>query len=327
MRRWFGRERTRGAGYRVFFATDVHGSERCFRKFLNAARVYEADALILGGDIAGKAIVPLTRLPGGRASLTYDGAVRELSGEALEEAIRNLEATGLYPRYLEPEEQERLAQDVPYRERLFESIIVEQTRAWCALAAERLAPEVRCVITPGNDDPPAIDEALRSTTPRVECPERALLQLGPVLLASLGNTNPTPWHTAREYEEPELAIQIDEMLRAAPPDARLAFNFHVPPHGSGLDVAVQLDDDLRPVLRNGTPVEIPVGSTAVREAIERVQPVVGLHGHIHESAGAWRCGHTVCLNPGSEYGTGVLKGALVQFDARGCYQSHLLTTG
>jgi Icc-related predicted phosphoesterase len=183
------------------------------------------------------------------------------------------------------------------------------------------------VITPGNDDPPAIDGALRSTTPRVECPERELLELGPILLASLGNTNPTPWHTAREYEEPVLAAQIDELLRPAPEGARLVFNFHVPPYRSGLDTATELDDTLRPVLRNGAPVEIPVGSTAVREAIERVQPVVGLHGHIHESAGVWRCGRTICLNPGTEYGTGVLKGALVQFDADGCYQSHLLTTG
>jgi len=327
MRRWFGRPQTRAAGYRVFFATDVHGSERCFRKFLNAAQVYGADALILGGDTAGKAIVPMTRLGDGKVSLTYDGAVREFAGAALDEAIGNLEATGFYPRYLESEERQRLADDVPYRERLFEEIIVEQTRAWCTLAAERLAPEVRCVITPGNDDPPAMDEVLRSTTPRVESPERALLELGPILLASLGNTNPTPWHTAREYPEQELAAQIEEMLRPAPEGARLVFNFHAPPYRSGLDRVTQLDEILRPVLRNGAPVEIPVGSTAVREAIERVQPTVGLHGHIHESAGTWHCGRTICLNPGSEYGTGVLKGALVQFDAAGSYKSHLLTTG
>ena len=43
---------------RIFFATDVHGSERCFRKFLAAATVYEAEVLLLGGDVAGKGLVP-----------------------------------------------------------------------------------------------------------------------------------------------------------------------------------------------------------------------------------------------------------------------------
>ena len=47
---------------------------------------------------------------------------------------------------------------------------------------------------------------------------------------------------------------------------------------------------------------IHAGSTAVRASIEKHQPLVGLHGHIHESKGFVTLGRTLCLNPGSEYG-------------------------
>ncbi|HEX4212893.1 MAG TPA: metallophosphoesterase [Candidatus Dormibacteraeota bacterium] len=328
MKRLFGRLRGAAAkkGFRCYFTTDIHGSERCFRKFLAAARVYECDALILGGDVAGKAIVPMTDLGSGRTSMVYDGALRTLSGDELEAAIANLRAAGMYPRYCTDEERQRLTDDVDYRERLFAEVIVEQLQGWCALAAERLDPDLPCIITPGNDDPLEIDDKLRQD-PRVQFPERELLEVGPITLASLGNTNPTPWNTAREFSEEELGTQIDQLLGPAPGDARLVLNFHCPPYASGLDTATKLDGDLRPVMEGGRPVDVPVGSTAVRAAIERYRPVVGLHGHIHESAGTWRSGGTVCLNPGSEYGSGVLKGALVQFDEEGNYQSHLLTTG
>ncbi len=44
---------------RVFFATDIHGSDVCWRKFLNAGKFHKADVLIMGGDMTGKAMVPI----------------------------------------------------------------------------------------------------------------------------------------------------------------------------------------------------------------------------------------------------------------------------
>ena len=58
-----------------------------------------------------------------------------------------------------------------------------------------------------------------------------------------------------------------------------------------------------------------VGSTAVRAAIERYQPMLGLHGHVHESPGTEKLGGTLCINPGSDYGDGVLRGAIVDLEA------------
>jgi Icc-related predicted phosphoesterase len=58
----------------------------------------------------------------------------------------------------------------------------------------------------------------------------------------------------------------------------------------------------------------PVGSTAVRDAIERYQPALSLHGHIHEARGVHWLGRTLALNPGSEYAEGTMKGAIVNLE-------------
>jgi uncharacterized protein len=318
--------RPRQPAYRIFFATDIHGSDRCFRKFLAAASAYRADALVLGGDIAGKALVPIERVGAGRYEVVLHGEARMVGTDELDELAATINFNGFYPRVVEPAETERLREDQAFGEEVFREMICAQVEAWCALAAERLAPDVRCVITPGNDDPLPVDDVLHAAE-RIECPEREILELGPFSLASLGNTNPTPWDTEREFSEEELAGQIDEMLAGCPDRRALVFNFHCPPYGSRLDTAIELDPELRPVMRHGAPVEIPVGSTAVRDAIDRFVPTVALHGHIHESQGVQHIGSSVCLNPGSDYASGVLKGAIVDFDEEGGYVNHLFTSG
>ena len=60
----------------------------------------------------------------------------------------------------------------------------------------------------------------------------------------------------------------------------------------------------------------PVGSTAVRDAVQRVQPLLSLHGHIHESRGATKIGSTLALNPGSSYEEGILQAAIVNLDPK-----------
>jgi Icc-related predicted phosphoesterase len=219
-----------------------------------------------------------------------------------------------------------MEQDPDELNQLFRTQIAAQIEEWCDLAAERLAPDVRCIITPGNDDPFEVDEVLQRAD-RIECPERQLCDLGPVVLASLGDVTPTPWNTEREYQEDELGQRIAEMLDAVPEGRRTVVNFHCPPYGSGLDEAPELDETLKPVIRGGRPSIIPVGSKAVREAIKRYQPVVGLHGHIHESRAAQRIGDTLCLNPGSDYTADLLRGAVVDIAQDGSYLDFLFTAG
>ncbi len=310
---------------RWFFATDVHGSDRCYRKFLAAARVYEADVLLLGGDVAGKGIVPIIRETNERYRVTFQGVEETVSVSNVDAVIERIAFNGLYPYECTADEAAHL-HDPVRREQVIEKLIEAQLRHWIELTEHRLDDRVRCLITPGNDDPQIVDSVLL-TADRVECPERQLADIYGVALASLGNTNPTPWHTEREYSEDELREQIDAMLSDLDERQPLIFNFHCPPFGSGLDLAPQLDDTLRPVIRHGGVRDIPVGSTAVREAIEHYKPSIGLHGHIHESQGASRIGRTRCYNPGSDYASGVLKGLIVDLDAQGTLIDHLFTSG
>lgn len=310
---------------RVFFATDIHGSDRCFRKFLAAAESYEADALVLGGDIAGKGLVPIHADNGSLVAKVRGEIVTVPRAE--EGRLRaEINRQGFYSVLTDAGDIQRMENDAPYLDSAFKGAMIEQIEGWCRLAEERLSPKVRCIITPGNDDPKAIDPVLKAA-PRIESPEAELCELGPVLMASCGDVTPTPWNTEREYPEDELARRLEAILDHAPPGAKVVVNFHCPPYGSGLDFAAELDDQLRPVIRGGRPSIIPVGSKAVRETIKKYQPVVGLHGHIHESRAAQKIGSTMCLNPGSDYSADVLRGAIVDFAADGSYIDFLFTTG
>ena len=321
----FGRGEKRQRALRIFFATDVHGSDRCFRKFINGADAYDADVLLLGGDVAGKGLVPVRRENG---SLTAEvrGERVTVPAEDKDRLWSEINMVGFYPVEMDAAEVDRIAEDKPYLEALFRREINLQLEGWCKLAAERLDPKVACIITPGNDDPVEIDAVLEQAD-RIECPERRLHDLGPVLLASLGDVTPTPWDTEREYPEDELGERIAAMLDQVPEDRHVIVNFHNPPYGSGLDTAPELDENLKPVLRGGRPSFVPVGSTAVRDAIKKYKPSVGLHGHIHESRAAQKIGESLCLNPGSDYSADLLRGAIVDIADDGTYLDFLFTAG
>jgi len=317
--------RAKKRALRIFFATDVHGSDRCFRKFIAAAETYDADALILGGDIAGKGLVPI-RSHNGTLSAEVRGQVVTVPRAEEGDLRAEINRLGFYSLMASSEDLARMDSDPKFVDTAFRNAIADQIRAWCRLTEERLAPKIRCLITPGNDDPLAIDPVLKSE-PRIECPEGELCELGPVLVASCGDVTPTPWNTEREFTEEELGKRLAAILDPAPAGSHVVVNFHCPPYGSSLDFAAELDDTLRPVIRGGRPSIIPVGSKAVREAIKKYEPEVGLHGHIHESRGAQKIGRTMCLNPGSDYSADLLRGAIVDFAADGSYIDFLLTSG
>ena len=287
--------------------------------------MYGADALVLGGDIAGKGLVPIHAHNGSLSAKVRGERVTVPSAE--EERLRaEINRIGFYSVIAGDDEFERMETEPAYLSDAFTRAIAEQVEGWCALAEERLDPSVRCIITPGNDDPLAIDPVLKSA-PRIECPERELCEIGPVFLASCGDVTPTPWDTEREFSEEDLEKRLAGILEPAPSGAKVVANFHNPPYGSGLDFAPELDATLMPVIRGGRPSIIPVGSRAVREVIKKYQPVVGLHGHIHESKAAQKIGKTMCFNPGSDYSSDVLRGVIVDFDTAGDYLDFLFTAG
>jgi uncharacterized protein len=300
---------------RLYYAGDIHGSEKCWRKFLNAADFYDADVLVLGGDLTGKALVPIVeRRPGEWAAhvLGRDEVVR--SEEQVAELEKRVRFNGFYPYRCSEDEYRRLDADPEHRERVVTEVMRRELERWLALADEKLAgTAVRCLVMPGNDDEFEIDPIL-ARAERVENPDGRVLRVDAYQLLSSAWANPTPWDSPRELPEEELEAKLEELAARLEPDAPAIFNLHCPPYDSGLDRAPQLTDDLRVVTKGGEQVIVPVGSRAVRAVIERHQPLLGLHGHIHESRNAATIGRTLCLNPGSVYSEGVIDGVVVELD-------------
>ncbi len=312
---------------KLFFATDVHGSEMCFRKFLNAGAVYGPDVMVLGGDIAGKAVQVVDDLGGGRFTTTFRGHRYEIDDEQeLARVERLISDVGYYPWRAEPGALDQQIADGTVEDLLLE-LMRQRLERWMEMADERLRPLGKPVYWMlGNDDPPSLTQPL-SDAPWGEHAEGRVLPIDDEhLLVSWGWSNPTPWHSFREMSEADLGAHYDELFAAAPDTHRVVFNAHVPPFDTGLDEAPVLDTNLTVVQQAGQVKLGPVGSTAVRAAIERYQPLVGLHGHVHESAGFRRIGSTLAFNPGSEYGTGSLNGVLLTLSGDKL-KSHQLVRG
>lgn len=314
----FSWRRTAGLGaarLRLFFASDIHGSDVCFRKFLNAAGHYRATVLVMGGDLTGKALVPIVELGSGHFEATFMGERLRADAEGMADLERRVRFNGFYPYRCSPEENELLGRDESQRREAFAREMRRATERWVALADERLpGTGVRCFVMPGNDDELLIDEVLASSR-AIENHDGRIAEVEGYRLIGHGWSNRTPWRTAREKDEPEIEEDLRRLLDEAGQQRPIIFNPHVPPHGSGLDLAPRLREDLSVVSRAGQPEMVPVGSTAVRRVIEEYQPLISLHGHIHESRGVVRLGRTVSVNPGSEYNVGRLLGALVDLEA------------
>jgi uncharacterized protein len=299
-------------GVRLYYASDVHGSERCWRKFLGAGRFYKAQALIMGGDLTGKAVVPIVQSDEGRWEATFLGDTRLVtSQEGLAELLVAVRDNGMYPWVATAKEVERHRLDGELRSQLFARLIDQEVARWMDVADSRLERDgLEGFVIAGNDDPWSIDAVLTRGERLVACEPR-VVRVGRHEMVSCAFANPTPWRSPRELDEGELYLRLKDTVDQVDDVSNAIFNFHVPPYGSGLDTAQELTDDLVPVYRNGTPVEIPVGSTAVREILEEYQPLLSLHGHIHESRNSAVIGRTLALNSGSEYNSGRIHGALV----------------
>jgi Icc-related predicted phosphoesterase len=171
---------------------------------------------------------------------------------------------------------------------------------------------------PGNDDAFEIDPILdRDDYVTVNADGRVLDIPGGLQLLASGWSNETPWNTPREESEDELYARLDALAQQVRDPGRAVFMIHVPPYDSGLDTAPILDENLRPTISAGDVLRGPVGSTAVRRLIEDYQPLLAVHGHVHESGGQRRIGETLCVNPGSEANHGILRGYLVDVGDRG----------
>jgi Icc-related predicted phosphoesterase len=311
---------------KIFYVADVHGSEVCFRKFLNALKIYQVDVGILMGDLSGKMINPIVKQPNGSYLCTYLGENRTATTEReLEELKKVIASSGNYYFITDPDEMEELKAEGKTIEGrideraakislsagkiddLFRKLVVERFQSWMDLADERLKGSgIDVYMAAGNDDLMEVDPVLDRATTIVNADLKKLM-VKDYEMITLSWSNPTPWDTEREYPEETLEAKIDELAGQIENMETAIFNLHVPPYDTQIDQAPKLSDKLVP----STDESIPAGSKAVLEAIKKYQPMLGLHGHIHESRGIQKIGRTLCINPGSEYSEGILRGVIL----------------
>ena len=306
---------------RLFFAADIHGSQLTYRKFVRAASFYDVDALVFGGDLMGKALVPIVREHGAYRA-RFQGLDHELDGEEELAGFRaRVDVAGFYTTVVDRERYEHLRADPLAVKAEFHDRASERLRSWIELAEGELAGRgTRLFLTGGNDDEPSVLAELDGLEgDRVVACEGAVVEVDDRhTMITVGLSTPTPWDTPREATEHEIAATIEETVAGVRDVSRSVFNFHCPPMDTLLDRCVKLEvvpgELPKPVREAGRFVTTGGGSVAVRESIEREQPLVALHGHIHESPGRVRIGRTQCFNPGSEYAQGRLEGVLLRIE-------------
>ena len=317
--------------YKIFFTTDVHGSERTFRKLLTAGKLYEADAVMLCGDITGKMMVPIVKSPDG----TYTGRLFGLEEKVTtEEELKKLEEKicnmGFYPYHTNPDGMKEMQAEPARVSEIFKKLMLERLALWVKEVEQHYRDSgIKCIMTGGNDDLPEVDSVLDSSNYVINADRKIIRLTDEYEMMTVGEANMTPWKCPRDVTEEKLKELIENLASKVENMQNCIFNLHAPPIGSTLDTAMMLDTSVDPpkiLMKGGQPVSAGVGSTAVREAIEKYQPLLGLHGHIHESRGVVKIERTVCVNPGSEYGEGILRGVIVNL-AKDKVLSYQLTSG
>jgi Icc-related predicted phosphoesterase len=312
---------------RILYGSDFHGSEAVFRKFLASGLQYKANALMVGGDVTGKAMVPVIHQGGGRYTASLFGADKTATTpEELEALKKSISSVGFYPIVLEQDEAQDLENDPAKMGARFEQEMSNRVREWMKLAEEKLVPQkMTLYFMAGNDDLYSIDKVVEEFE-HIRNPDMKCLEMeGGYSVVGLSNANMTPWRCARDVEEDELTAKLDALAAMIDKPERTIAMLHVPPFKSGLDTCPDLDEHLKIITQGGQVVMKSAGSPAVRAFIEKVQPMLSLHGHIHESPGHFRNGRTLMINAGSEYAEGIMKAAIINLED-GKVKGHLLVS-
>ena len=298
---------------RILFVTDMHGSEVVWRKFLNASAMMKVDIAICGGDLTGKMIVPVVEQKNGKYAYYFMNENRVIDSDQLEKAFKDIKGIGYYPHLTNESGYEEMAKNPEKVDEVFNKVMISTLRSWLDLIPEKVSSEIKVVVCPGNDDRFPVDDLINSHKHVINGEGKVIEVDDSHEMMSCGWVNPSPWKTSREEEEDKLEERLEKYIAQLKNTETAIFNFHAPPYETKLDDAPLLDKNLNPIIQGGSVVMVPVGSKAVRKMIEKYQPFIGLHGHIHESSGSMKIGRAHCVNPGSEYAEGILRGFLIEF--------------
>ena len=311
----FWRKKDKGANseVKIFFASDLHGSNVCFKKFINSAQFYGVDVLVLGGDLTGKAVIPIAEQQDCTFVACQHGESIQISDkDELADFVKRQGNIGFYPAVMSEAEYQRLNADPKAQEALFKKLVLERVQEWVDFAAPKLkGTDIPLVTVPGNDDFIEIDEILTQAA-HFDFHEMQVCEFkGGYQMLYCGGSTPTPWDTEREYTEEQYVARFAELLPQVSDMSRCIFNVHVPPFGTALDACPKLDKNLKVVYEMGLPAQVHAGCQTLADIIKQHQPLLGLHGHVHEGRAKINIGKTICINPGSVYPEGILQGALI----------------
>jgi hypothetical protein len=296
----------------ILFATDMHGSEGAWRKFLNASAMLKVNVAICGGDLTGKMIVPIIEKSDGKYNYYFMGKTNTIESKDLEKAFKDVRGIGYYPYQTTESEYAEMRQNSTKVDDVFHKVMEATLKNWLDLIRQKVPNETQVIVCPGNDDRTLVDDAINNHKDVINAEGKVIKIDEMHELISTGWVNPSPWKTAREEDDDKLEVRLEKYISQLKDTNSAIFNFHAPPFESKLDEAPLLDKDLNPIIQGGRVVMVPVGSKAVRKLIEKYKPLLGLHGHIHESSGSIKIGKTHCVNPGSEYAEGILRAFLIE---------------
>ena len=296
----------------ILFATDMHGSEGAWRKFLNASALLKVNVAICGGDLTGKMIVPIIERSDGKYNYYFMGKTNTIESKDLEKAFKDVRGIGYYPYQTTESEYAEMRQNSTKVDDVFHKVMEATLKNWLDLIRQKVPNETQVIVCPGNDDRTLVDDAINNHKDVINAEGKVIKIDEMHELISTGWVNPSPWKTAREEDDDKLEVRLEKYISQLKDTNSAIFNFHAPPFESKLDEAPLLDKDLNPIIQGGRVVMVPVGSKAVRKLIEKYKPLLGLHGHIHESSGSIKIGKTHCVNPGSEYAEGILRAFLIE---------------
>ncbi|MGC8696550.1 MAG: metallophosphoesterase family protein [Conexivisphaera sp.] len=303
---------------RIFFSADSHGSTAVWRKWIRAQKLYSADVLMLSGDLTGKLLVPLVKDKGGYYT-DYFGSGKIISEEEASKLERTLEDSGTYVMRTTWDEVKELQKRPEKVEEILTEAIARRMEEWLRMLLQEVdVHATKVLVMPGNDDYYVVDEVIkRYEDYGIIYPLDKIVEIDSYEVISYDYVNPTPWNTAREASESKIKEELEKRISKLNNPKRVILNVHAPPYGTRLDLAPELDKNMKPVMNMGQPKFIHVGSKAVRDLILKYRPALGLHGHIHESSAVDKLGDTLVFNPGSEYEEGILRGYVVELSRDG----------
>lgn len=309
-------ERPGPSGFiRLVQTADLHGSNAAFRKFLSAARQHQANHAIISGDLTGKAIVPIIRTNNHHEAWLFGNREVVETEAELERLRTKIGDVGMYDHVCDADEARAIQADADRLHELFVEKMNSRLSGWLTLAGEVLEPAgIPLWLIPGNDDDLSVDPILAASQYARNVDKQVVELDEHHELISLGDTSMTPWECPRDYPEAHMVVAVKDLFEQVRNPAGAIVNMHCPPRDTKIDQCPALTDDLKIEFEAGQVIMGSAGSAAIRRGLEELQPVLSLHGHIHEARGTQKLGRTLCLNPGSEYAEGIMKASIVNLE-------------